>query len=162
MKRFSLLLVMTILIAGKPGAQKKKELVNDQIAKIEYSLTKKHVIFYIESAGSGVVKVDVNGNGRIDENLDRQYGRTSDWKLCTQFMLDESYTSYCGVAPSKASINVEKDAVIYTIPRSELSHSRKPDNIKVKFVISIEKNGSWFHYAYPSGKGLENCFTINL
>jgi hypothetical protein len=60
-------------------------------------------------------------------------------------------------------MNVEKDEVIYTIPRSELSASRKPDSIKVVFWIMEEKEGKWwkYHYPYP-GFGFENSYTINL
>jgi hypothetical protein len=144
-------------------AQKKIELVNDDIAIIEYEITKNEVIFYMESGGSGSVKVDVNGNGKPDGKLDRSYGKTRTWEFCTQFLLDETHSSVCGGAPSKASMIVDEYYVVYRIPKSELSSSRKPKEIKVLFQIYIEKDGkSYFHYYPGPGAGFENTYTITF
>lgn len=139
--------------SGKVNAGKKEELINDGKVKVEYEVTRSNVKFFIEAKGSASIKVDVNRNGIVDERLDRSYGMGTEKLLCAQYLIDETRSTQCGQAPTKAKLSVGSSVSVFTIPLNELTTETGNGVIHVSIIISKESNGNWTSVQYPAGAG---------
>jgi hypothetical protein len=137
-------------------AQKKVELVNDNIAIISCTVSKKEVKFYIKTnGGSPGINVDVNKNGAVDNMVDRSYGIASNsFTICKQFLIDERSSTHCSGAPSNAKLSGERFDYVFTIPLKEMVTPIDREKIHVQFNISVNQNGTWKYYRYPYSSAL--------
>jgi hypothetical protein len=158
--------LMIIAFSTYCNAQKKAELVNDNIAVISYSVSKKEIKLSIKTnGGTPQIKVDVNKNGSIDNMVDRSYGIADGggFILCKQFLIDEKTSTHCSGAPSKARLSGERFNYVFTIPVKELITPIDPEKIHVQFEIWSQVNGAWKFYRYPySSASFGNVFKIDI
>lgn len=141
-----------------------KELVSDMKATISYMVTLNEVKFFIKTgAAYPSIKVDVNRNGVIDDKIDRSYGMESHKLLCTQYLINESTSTLCGGAPSKARLSVGASLYVFTIPKNELTTQTNTGTISVMFAIPSEENGEWTTKYLPySTIKFENVYNIDI
>jgi hypothetical protein len=104
------------------------------------------------------IRVDVNGNGRVDSRVDVAYGIAGGTtnRICTQYLLSETSSTGCGGLPSQARLNIGFRATAagtaahpvwqFSIPRSELVSAGRTAHLTF-----------WFHSAgdgyssFPAG-----------
>lgn len=139
--------------SGKVSQSKKKELISDEKVKVWYEVNRYEVKFFVEADGFASIKVDVNGNGIVDERLDRSYGMGTAKLLCAQYLIDETRSTQCGQAPTKAKLKVGSAESVFTIPINELTTDIQMGMIHVSIRIAKETNGNWTFLQYPAGAG---------
>lgn len=131
------------------------ELIKDDKAVISYIASSSEVKFIFRTKGKPSIMVDVNHNGMIDENIDRQYGMSSHNLLCTQYMIDESTTTTCGGARSNSKLSTGAGMYVFTIPARELNNGS--NEAYVRFSIYFPGNNT----NYPAGqRSFSNVYKI--
>lgn len=169
---------MTLSFVINCSAQKYITLAQgpeDNYFTIGYRVVKGNVEFQYYYAGHGnrhmSVDVDVNKNGIVDNMLDRSYGSTGsglNLKLCSQYLIDETTSTFCGVAPSKATIEgrllrVDGNTNFkeYSIPKKELTTSSSNGIIHVRiqivYNIGTVDNEIWVRTKYPECASDPDC-----
>jgi hypothetical protein len=112
------------------------------------------------------LNVDVNKNGLVDNMLDRCYGFSGSGyylKLCSAYLIDESSTTLCGGASSKATVTGGLGNIFttYSIPKKELTGSSSDGIIHVKIEIVYNTGTAeieiWERTKYPECTSDPDC-----
>jgi hypothetical protein len=138
--------------SGKVNKGEKKELISDEKVKVYYQVSKNDVKFFMETKDFASIKVDVNGNGVVDERLDRSYGMGTAKLLCATYLIAETRSTQCGQAPTKAKLSVGSSVSVFTIPINELTTETANGVIHISISIYTEATGT--RTKYPAGVGI--------
>lgn len=105
---------------------------------VAYKILGDKIIFTFYSTSSPSILCDINDNGIIDANIDRCYGMTGGYYLCTSYLINESAQTRCGGARSKTKLSIKSDLSTFQIPLAEIANL---NIVSVQFAFWSESKG---------------------
>ena len=142
-------ILQDVLVAAQPALQPGtwKKIIDNERHVVSAKSTGKNITFLMEAVGDSTnnlqgtfpnldfagIKVDINQNGRVDENSDISFGKASGSydKVCTQLLISESSSQGCNSFKSRSRLKVDFKSTTnqstphpvweFTIPRKEIS-----------------------------------------
>jgi len=154
-----------VTVANEPAADKGVVLFSNGVYKGRYELVGANIVISITAPGAfPSIIFDVNVNKAVDANVDRSYGIEGGSRdgLCAQYLLDGNSSTGCGRAPSAATLQLNGDEFVYTIPLNEVKEGSK--SRMITFIVSIYNNQSGYSF-FPTSTNLRDfnkMYTVNL
>jgi hypothetical protein len=140
-------LIFLLFIFFIIGCNKSKDvtpvvnLVNTNKQKIDFSIKNDSLVFIFKRISKNdiyTINFDLNGNKAVDKDLAFGFNfglfGTSKPQLCVA-SLQANFIPICGTATSNATIKVDNELVIYSIPRLEIVNAALNGNIYFNFLI---------------------------